>query len=105
MSFTFALRRTLNTPHFTLDSPVEEQGSNLSFGQGFLVSLAYALVKSFATAPFYALPVRCSLLVRCLSRDDFASLDQLCTIISYQPHLCAGQSTLRSTSRLLQQHS
>jgi len=38
---------------------------------------------SFATAPFYALPVRCSLFVRCLPRGDFASLDRLRTIISY----------------------
>lgn len=38
---------------------------------------------SFATAPFYALPVRSSPFVRCLPRGDFASLDRLRTIISY----------------------
>ena len=38
---------------------------------------------SFATAPFYALLVRSSPFVRCLPRGDFASLDRLRTIISY----------------------
>ena len=38
---------------------------------------------SFATGPFCALPVRSSLFVRYLPRDDFASLDRLRTIISY----------------------
>lgn len=37
---------------------------------------------SFATGPFYALPVRCSL-VRCLPRSDFASSDWLRSIVSY----------------------
>src|SRR6266702_2497275 len=37
----------------------------------------------FAIAPFYALPVRSSLFVRSLPRGDFASLDRLRTIISY----------------------
>jgi ABC-type multidrug transport system fused ATPase/permease subunit len=32
-------------PRFTLDSPVEDEGSNLSIGQRSLVSLARALVK------------------------------------------------------------
>ena len=36
---------TPNAPRFTLDSPIEEEGSNLSFGQRSLVSLARALVK------------------------------------------------------------
>ncbi|KAH9032928.1 P-loop containing nucleoside triphosphate hydrolase protein, partial [Lactarius hengduanensis] len=37
---------TLNAPRFsTLDSPIEEEGSNLSVGQRSLVSLARALVK------------------------------------------------------------
>ena len=85
---------TLNAPRFTLDSPIEEEGSNLSIGQRSLVSLARALLKDskilildeatasvdyetdrkiqetianeFATAPFYALPVRISHFVRCL---------------------------------------
>ena len=34
-----------NAPRFTLDSPIEEEGSNLSIGQRSLVSLARALVK------------------------------------------------------------
>ena len=38
---------------------------------------------SSATAPFYALPVRRSLFVRCFPRDNFASLDRLRTVISY----------------------
>ena len=38
---------------------------------------------SFATAPFYALPVRSSLFVRCIPRSDFASTDRLRTVISY----------------------
>jgi hypothetical protein len=40
---------------------------------------------SFATGPFYALPVRRSLFFffRRLPRGDFASLDRLRTIISY----------------------
>ncbi|KAH9013509.1 ABC transporter [Lactarius pseudohatsudake] len=36
---------TPNAPRFTLDSPIEEEGSNLSVGQRSLVSLARALVK------------------------------------------------------------
>ena len=36
---------TPNTPRFTLDSPIEVEGSNLSTGQRSLVSLARALVK------------------------------------------------------------
>ena len=36
---------TPNTPRFTLDSTIEEDGSNLSIGQRSLVSLARALVK------------------------------------------------------------
>ncbi len=36
---------TSNAPRFTLDSPVEAEGSNLSIGQRSLVSLARALVK------------------------------------------------------------
>jgi ABC-type multidrug transport system fused ATPase/permease subunit len=36
---------TLNAPRFTLDSTIEEDGSNLSIGQRSLVSLARALVK------------------------------------------------------------
>jgi ABC-type multidrug transport system fused ATPase/permease subunit len=36
---------TPNAPRFTLDSPIEEEGSNLSIGQRSLVSLARALVK------------------------------------------------------------
>jgi ABC-type transport system involved in cytochrome bd biosynthesis fused ATPase/permease subunit len=36
---------TPNAPRFTLDSPIEVEGSNLSTGQRFLVSLARALVK------------------------------------------------------------
>ena len=35
----------LNAPRFTLDSPIEEEGSNLSIGQRSLVSLARALLK------------------------------------------------------------
>jgi ABC-type multidrug transport system fused ATPase/permease subunit len=34
-----------NAPRFTLDSPIEEEGSNLSIGQRSLVSLARALLK------------------------------------------------------------
>lgn len=34
-----------NNPRFTLDSPIEDEGSNLSIGQRSLVSLARALVK------------------------------------------------------------
>ena len=34
-----------NAPRFTLDSPIEAEGSNLSIGQRSLVSLARALVK------------------------------------------------------------
>ena len=34
-----------NAPRFTLDSSIEEEGSNLSIGQRSLVSLARALVK------------------------------------------------------------
>ena len=34
-----------NSPRFTLDSPIESEGSNLSIGQRSLVSLARALVK------------------------------------------------------------
>jgi ABC-type multidrug transport system fused ATPase/permease subunit len=37
--------KTENTPRFTLDSPIEDEGSNLSIGQRSLVSLARALVK------------------------------------------------------------
>ena len=36
---------TPNVPRFTLDSTIEEEGSNLSIGQRSLVSLARALVK------------------------------------------------------------
>jgi ABC-type multidrug transport system fused ATPase/permease subunit len=36
---------TPNAPRFTLDSPIESEGSNLSIGQRSLVSLARALVK------------------------------------------------------------
>ena len=36
---------TLNMTRFTLDSSIEEEGSNLSIGQRSLVSLARALVK------------------------------------------------------------
>ena len=36
---------TPNAPRFTLDSTIEEEGSNLSIGQRSLVSLARALVK------------------------------------------------------------
>jgi ABC-type transport system involved in cytochrome bd biosynthesis fused ATPase/permease subunit len=36
---------TPNAPRFTLDSPIEDEGSNLSIGQRSLVSLARALVK------------------------------------------------------------
>ena len=37
---------TLNSaPRFTLDSPIEDEGSNVSVGQRSLVSLARALVK------------------------------------------------------------
>jgi ABC-type multidrug transport system fused ATPase/permease subunit len=36
---------TPNGPRFTLDSPIEDEGSNLSIGQRSLVSLARALVK------------------------------------------------------------
>ena len=36
---------TPNGPRFTLDSPIEVEGSNLSIGQRSLVSLARALVK------------------------------------------------------------
>jgi ABC-type transport system involved in cytochrome bd biosynthesis fused ATPase/permease subunit len=36
---------TPNAPRFTLDSPIEAEGSNLSIGQRSLVSLARALVK------------------------------------------------------------
>ena len=36
---------TPNAPRFTLDSPIEVEGSNLSVGQRSLVSLARALVK------------------------------------------------------------
>ena len=36
---------TPTTPRFTLDSPIEAEGSNLSIGQRSLVSLARALVK------------------------------------------------------------
>ena len=36
---------TPNAPRFTLDSSIEEEGSNLSIGQRSLVSLARALVK------------------------------------------------------------
>jgi ABC-type multidrug transport system fused ATPase/permease subunit len=36
---------TQNAPRFTLDSTIEEEGSNLSIGQRSLVSLARALVK------------------------------------------------------------
>ena len=36
---------TPNAPRFTLDSTIEEEGSNLSVGQRSLVSLARALVK------------------------------------------------------------
>ena len=36
---------TLNLTRFTLDSSIEEEGSNLSIGQRSLVSLARALVK------------------------------------------------------------
>ncbi|KAH9173294.1 putative ATP-binding cassette transporter protein YOR1 [Lactarius sanguifluus] len=36
---------TPNAPRFTLDNPIEEEGSNLSAGQRSLVSLARALVK------------------------------------------------------------
>jgi len=36
---------TPNAPRFTLDSPIEEEGSNLSIGQRSLVSLARALIK------------------------------------------------------------
>ncbi|TFY56998.1 hypothetical protein EVG20_g8713 [Dentipellis fragilis] len=36
---------TPNTPRFTLDSPIEDEGGNLSIGQRSLVSLARALVK------------------------------------------------------------
>ena len=35
----------LNAPRFTLDSPIEEEGSNLSIGQRSLVSLARALLR------------------------------------------------------------
>ena len=35
-----------NAPRFTLDSPIEEEGSNLSIGQRSLVSLARALLKN-----------------------------------------------------------
>lgn len=38
---------------------------------------------SFATALYYALPVRGSPFVRCLPLGDFTSLDRLRTIISY----------------------
>ena len=34
-----------NAPRFTLDSPIDEEGSNLSIGQRSLVSLARALLK------------------------------------------------------------
>ena len=34
-----------HNPRFTLDSPIEDEGSNLSIGQRSLVSLARALVK------------------------------------------------------------
>jgi ABC-type multidrug transport system fused ATPase/permease subunit len=34
-----------NAPRFTLDSPIDDEGSNLSVGQRSLVSLARALVK------------------------------------------------------------
>ena len=37
--------RTPPVPRFTLDSPIEAEGSNLSIGQRSLVSLARALVK------------------------------------------------------------
>jgi ABC transporter len=37
---------TPNAPRFTLDSPIEAEGSNLSIGQRSLVSLARALVKN-----------------------------------------------------------
>jgi ABC-type multidrug transport system fused ATPase/permease subunit len=36
---------TPNASRFTLDSPIEDEGSNLSIGQRSLVSLARALVK------------------------------------------------------------
>ena len=36
---------TPNAPRFTLDSPIEVEGFNLSIGQRSLVSLARALVK------------------------------------------------------------
>ena len=36
---------TPNAPRFTLESPIEEEGSNLSIGQRSLVSLARALLK------------------------------------------------------------
>jgi len=36
---------TPTAPRFTLDSPIEVEGSNLSIGQRSLVSLARALVK------------------------------------------------------------
>lgn len=36
---------TPNSSRFTLDSPIEDEGSNLSIGQRSLVSLARALVK------------------------------------------------------------
>ena len=36
---------TPNAPRFTLDSPIEVEGTNLSIGQRSLVSLARALVK------------------------------------------------------------
>jgi len=35
-----------NNPRFTLDSPIDDEGSNLSIGQRSLVSLARALVKN-----------------------------------------------------------
>ncbi|KAH9031752.1 ABC transporter [Lactarius pseudohatsudake] len=103
---------TPNAPRFTLDSPIDEEGSNLSIGQRSLVSLARALVKDSkilildeATASVdYETDrkiqetivnefrdshdsMHCPYVVRYLfaafPRSDFAFLDRLQTIISY----------------------
>ena len=102
---------TLNAARFTLDSPIEEEGSNLSIGQRSLVSLARALLKDSkilildeATASvdyetdrkiqetitneFHDRTILCIArtqlaLYSCISRGDLAFLDRLRTIISY----------------------